>query len=102
MERGFFHYAFIAHRGEFVVLQWDDATVQDAHMGNIVFFHDRDVDRLLPDVLECASQLASAAVGMGEMYADAGGARLSLIERLEEGCALRLKAVRGTHRYACR
>lgn len=90
--RGFSHYAFIAHRGEFVVLQWDDATVQEGHMGNLLFLHDRIVDRLLPDVLECASELTSAAVGVGEMYADAAGARLLLIERLEEECALRLKA----------
>ena len=91
-QRGFSHYAFIAHRGEFVVVQWNDATVQDGHMGNIVFLHDRVVDRLLPDVLECASQLASGAVGVGEMYADAARARLALVERLEEECELRLKA----------
>jgi FkbM family methyltransferase len=90
--RGFANHAFIAHRAEFVVLQWDDATVQDGHMGNIVFLHDRSVDRLLPAVLECASQLASAAVGVGEMYAAAAVARLKLIERLEEECALRLRA----------
>lgn len=90
--RGFSHHAFVAHRAEFVVLQWDDATVQDGHMGNIVFLHDRIVDRLLPAVLECASQLASAAVGVGEMYADAAVARLKLIEHLEEECALRLRA----------
>lgn len=90
--RGFSHHALIAHRAEFVVLQWDDATLQDGHMGNIVFLHDRIVDRLLPAVLDCASQLASAAVGIGEMYADAAVARLKLIEHLEEECALRLRA----------
>jgi FkbM family methyltransferase len=90
--RCFSHYAFVLHRGEFVVLQWDDATVGDGNMGNLVFLHDRVVDRLLPDVLACASQLAHAAVGVGEMYADAAEARLELIERLEHECELRLRA----------
>jgi hypothetical protein len=91
--RGFSHHAFIAQHGEFIVLQWDDPTVQEGQMGNIVFLHDRAVDRLLPDVLACASQLASAAVGVGEIYADAATARLELVERLEEECALRLQAL---------
>jgi FkbM family methyltransferase len=91
--RGFTHYAFVVHRGEFVVLQWEDATVQDGHMGNIVFLHDRVVDTLLPDLLECASQLASATVGVGEMYAEAAGERLQLIERLEHECELRQQTI---------
>ena len=91
-ERGFSHYAFVVHRGEFVVLQWDDASVQVGHMGNIAFLHDRVVDRLLPDVLAVASQLASAAVGVGQMYAAAAAERLELIKRLERECQLRLQA----------
>jgi FkbM family methyltransferase len=89
---GFSQYAFIVHRGEFVVLQWADVSVQDGQMGNIVFLHDRVADRLLPALLACASQLASEAVGVGEMYAAAAGERLELIGRLEHECALRLQA----------
>jgi hypothetical protein len=61
-------------------------------MGNIVFLHDRVSDRLLPDVLACASRLATAAVGIGEMYAAVAAERLALIQRLEKECVLRLKA----------
>jgi FkbM family methyltransferase len=81
--RGFSHYAFLSHHGEFVVLQWDDATVEAGHMGNIVFLHDRAVSRLLPDVLECASSLAVNAVGLGEREAVAARERLAVIEELE-------------------
>lgn len=88
--RGFSQYAFVAHRGEFIVVQWNDVTVQDGHMGNIVFLHDRVADRLLPDLLTCASELASAAVGVGEMYAGAAVERLALIARLEEESAERV------------
>jgi FkbM family methyltransferase len=91
-QHGFSQHAFIVHRSEFVVLQWNDVTVEDGHMGNIVFLHDRVADRLLPELLACASELASAAVGVGEMYAAAAGERLALIARLEEECALRLQA----------
>jgi hypothetical protein len=52
-------------------------------MGNLVFLHDRILELLLPDVLDCASKLASRAVGVGEMYANAANERLAVIEGLE-------------------
>jgi FkbM family methyltransferase len=82
-QRGFSHHAFVAHRGEFVVLQWDDATVEDGHMGNIVFLHDRAVARLMPDLVACASALAVNAVALGEREAAAARERLAVIEGLE-------------------
>jgi FkbM family methyltransferase len=66
--RGFDHFAFIAHRREFVILQWDDGEVPPGHMGNLVFIHDRMVERLTPIVLEVASSLAIGAVEVGEMF----------------------------------
>ena len=81
-ERGFSHFAFIVHRGEFVILKWDDGDVPDGHMGNLVFLHDRVVVSLLPDVLDCASSLAERAVEAGEMYAAAANERLAVIEDL--------------------
>jgi FkbM family methyltransferase len=90
--RGFSHYAFIAHHGEFVILKWDDSTVANGHMGNIVFLHERVVERLLGDVLSCASDLAANALAVGEMYAIAAAERLALIERLEHESELRLRA----------
>lgn len=83
--RGFSHFAFIQHRSEFVILTWDDGEIPPGHMGNVVFLHDRVVDRLLPDVLTCASQLAVGAVRVGEMYATAAVERLAVIEGLKRG-----------------
>ena len=80
--RGFSHFAFVVHRGEFVILQWDDTTVPVGSMGNLVFLHDRVVERLAPIALECASSLALRAVGVGEMYAAAAHDRLVVIEQL--------------------
>ncbi len=82
--RGFSRYAVIQHRAEFVILTWDDGEIPAGHMGNVVFLHDRVVDRLLPDVLTCASQLALGAVQVGEMYATAAVERLAVIEEREQ------------------
>jgi len=81
--RGFHQFAFVVHRGEFVILQWDESEVPQGHMGNLVFLHARIVDRLLPAILEQASSLALRAVEVGEMYADAARDRLTVIEELE-------------------
>jgi FkbM family methyltransferase len=83
--RGFSHFAVIQHRSEFVILTWDDGEIPAGHMGNVVFLHERVVDRLLPDIVTCASQLAVGAVRVGEMYAAAAVDRLELIERLTHG-----------------
>ena len=80
--RGFSHFAFIQHRSEFTILTWDDGEIPPGHMGNLVFLHDRVLDRLLPDLLTCASQLAVRSVLVGEMYATAAAERLELIDRL--------------------
>ena len=82
-ERGFSHYACIEHRGEFVFLKWDDGSMPIGHMGNLVFLHERVLERLFPDVLDCASKLADGAVELGEMYAAAASERLAVIEELE-------------------
>jgi FkbM family methyltransferase len=83
--RGFSHFAVIQHRSEFLILTWDDGEIPAGHMGNIVFLHARVVDRLLPDVLTCASDLAIGAVQVGEMYATAAVERLAVIEELKHG-----------------
>ena len=81
--RGFSHFAFIVHREEFVILQWDDGEVPRGHMGNLVFLHARVLERLLPATLELASSLAKSAVEVGEMYAGAAKDRLAVINELE-------------------
>jgi FkbM family methyltransferase len=80
--RGFSHFAFIAHRGEFVTLKWDDGDIEAGYAGNLVFLHDRVLDGLLPVVIACASELAEAAVRVGEMYATAANERLAVIDEL--------------------
>lgn len=81
--RGFSDFAFIVHRGEFVLLQWDDSDIPRGSVGNLVFLHSRVLERLLPATLELASSLAKKAVGVGEMYADAARQRLAVIGELE-------------------
>ena len=81
--RGFTHFAFVGHHSEFVVLEWDGAMLETGEMGNLVFIHERVIDRLLEDVVACASSLALQSLGVGKMYAQAAAERLELIERLE-------------------
>jgi len=92
-QRGFAHFAFIEHHGEFVILKWDDGDVEDGHMGNLVFLHDRVLDRLLPDVVDCASRLATGAVAVGEMYAVAARERLELMETVDRESERRLRRI---------
>lgn len=81
--RGFSHFAFIAHRGELVTLRWDDGDIPIGSMGNLIFLHDRVLDRLLPDVLACASSLADQAVELAEARSEAANERLAVIEELK-------------------
>jgi FkbM family methyltransferase len=82
--RGFSHFAFIAHRGEFAALQWDDGDVPRGHMGNLVFLHDEVLERLLPTTLTLSSSLAKNAVEVGENYARAANDRLAVIRGLAQ------------------
>lgn len=90
--RGFSHLAFIAHRGEFVILQWNDGVVPVGCMGNLVFLHDRVVEHLLPAVLECASSLAERAVALAEVQANEAHDRLVMIDELSRENDLLAKA----------
>jgi FkbM family methyltransferase len=83
--RGFSQFAFLEHRGEFVLLKWNDATVGTGRMGNIVFLHDGALEALLPVLLECGSALAQENVELGETYVAEAHARLAVIEQLEQG-----------------
>src|SRR5207244_4251892 len=84
---------FMAHRGQFVILQWDDASLATGEMGNLVFLHERIAAGLLPDVLASASSLAGRALEQAEMFARAADERLALIEKLERECELRLQRI---------
>ena len=81
--RGFTHHAFVAHRGEIVTLQWDEVDLPVGAMGNLVFLHDRVLDRLLPSVLRCASSLAKTTVELAESRSGAADERLVVIEELK-------------------
>jgi FkbM family methyltransferase len=91
--RGFAHFAFIVHRGEFVTLKWDDGGVESGAMGNLVFLHDRVLARLLPEVLACAGQLAEQAVGRGQRYMRAAAERSALVAELKRAADDRLALV---------
>ncbi len=81
--RGFTHFAFIVHRGEFVILRWDDGDVERGSMGNLIFLHDRILSLLLPKVLDCAGELAERAVSRGRAYMHVADDRLSLVNELK-------------------
>jgi hypothetical protein len=80
--RGFAHFAFVVHHGEFSSLLWDDASIDDGEVGNLIFVHDRCVDRLLPTFLECASNLARATAAFASSRASAAAERLSTLQTL--------------------
>ncbi len=83
-EREFNHFAFVIHRGEFVTLKWDDAEVERGAMGNLIFLHDGVLQRLLPDVLDCATQLTEDAVRLGREYVHIADDRLALMDELKQ------------------
>jgi FkbM family methyltransferase len=91
--RGFSHFAFIVHRGEFVTLSWDEGEVERGAMGSLVFLHDRVLERLLPDVLDFAGGLAERAVRVGQAYMRAWNDRLALVDELKQAADDRLALV---------
>lgn len=91
--RGFSHFAFIVHRGDFVTLKWDDGDVETGSMGNLLFVHDSVLARILPDLLECAGSLAEEAVSLGARYMRVASDRLAIIGGLEQAASDRLALV---------
>lgn len=98
--RGFVHFAFIVHRGEFVTLQWDDADVERGAMGNLVFLHDRLLEKVLPELLDCAGSLAVQAVRVGQAYMRAAAERSALVDGLKQAADERLALVEELHEVA--
>jgi FkbM family methyltransferase len=80
--RGFSEYALIVHRGVFVTLQWKDGAIPSGYMGNLVFLHDRVVDRLLPATMELASSLTKIAVEAGEEFMKVANDRIAVINEV--------------------
>jgi len=63
--RGFSHFAFVVHRGEFVTLKWDDGEVEPGAMGNLIFLHERVVATLMPEIVDVSGLLAEQATRVG-------------------------------------
>ena len=82
--RGFHHFAFVVHRGEFITLKWDDGEVERGAMGNLIFLHDGVLPRLLSTVLDCAGRLAEQSVRAGQVYVQAAYERAALLDELEQ------------------
>jgi FkbM family methyltransferase len=91
--RGFNHFAFIVHRGDFVTLKWDDGEVEEGAMGNLLFVHDGVLAQLLPDLLDCAGRLSEEAVRLGQDYMRVASERLALVDELEGAANDRLALV---------
>jgi len=82
--RGFTHFAFVVHRGDFVSLKWDDGEVERGAMGNLVFLHDSALERLAPAVRDCAAALSERAVSLGRSYMQAASDRSAVISELSQ------------------
>jgi FkbM family methyltransferase len=81
--RGFSKFAFLEHRGDFVLLKWNDADVPSGFMGNLVFLHDSVVEAMRPVIFDHALAVAARSVAVGEAYARVAAERLEVIETLE-------------------
>jgi FkbM family methyltransferase len=91
--RGFNHFAFVVHRGEFVTMKWDDAEVERGAMGNLVFLHDRVLEALLPAVARFAGTLAEEAVTIGLRNERVAAERFGIIDELKHAADDRLGAI---------
>jgi FkbM family methyltransferase len=85
--RGFSHFVLVLHRGEAAFLRWDVADVPRGEFGNLVFLHDRIIEDVWPEVVNCATACAEAAIEnlerrLAVIEADRA-ARLDVIERLD-------------------
>jgi FkbM family methyltransferase len=80
--RGFEHFAFVLHSGEFTTLRWDDPSAERGEVGNLVFLHERALVRLMPALLECASALAGESLEVAGRYVRAAEERLRLVDEL--------------------
>lgn len=90
--RGFSHFAFFVHAGEFTFVQWDDATIEPGAMGNLVFLHDRVVERSMPYVLASASESTRRVVRLAAERAAAATERDRLLVELRGEYELQARA----------
>jgi FkbM family methyltransferase len=91
--RGFLHFALIAHSDEFITLQWDDGSLQEGGLGNLIFLHDRVLPLVASEVLACASRLAAGAVSVGRMYMDAANERLEALNENQRAAEERVGVI---------
>jgi FkbM family methyltransferase len=91
--RGYTHFVFLIHRDEFVTFKWDDGEVERGAMGNLVFLHDRILDRVLPDLLDVLAELSERAVAVGQRSARAATERLDVIDGLVRTAEERLALI---------
>ncbi|MHB8532598.1 MAG: FkbM family methyltransferase [Solirubrobacteraceae bacterium] len=98
--RGFNHFLFLIHRGEFDTFAWDDAAIETGAMGNLVFLHDRTLDTVLPGVVGVLAELAQRAVTVGQGHAHAAAERLAVIDDLVRTAAERLDLINEIERIA--
>jgi FkbM family methyltransferase len=95
--RGFEHFAFVVHRGQFITLKWDDGEIERGAMGNLVFLHERVIARLLAEVLAVSGLLAEQAVAVGRMFERAASERLELVAELVKAADERLALIHELH-----
>jgi FkbM family methyltransferase len=88
--RGFSHFVLVLHRGEWALFKWDDPDVPEGEFGNLVFLHDRIVEHVWPEVVNCATACAEAAL---EQLAQENHERLVVINKLHAESEARLETI---------
>jgi FkbM family methyltransferase len=91
--RGFRHFACLVHAAPFAALTFDVAEIEPGEFANLVFLHDRVVDRALPALLEIATRLAGSTLRAAREYRAAADERLAVVEELNREARARLEIV---------
>ena len=82
--RGFADFAFIAHRPGADLVQWNDGSAETGDWGNLIFIHERVVDRLRPIFQQAANEAQFALETALRVERDAAQERLTALKQLDE------------------
>jgi hypothetical protein len=91
--RGFSHFLYLIHRGEFASFAWDDGEVEPGAMGNLLFLHERVLDSALPSMLAVLAELSEQAVAVARRHTSAAAERLEVIDGLAQAADERLTLI---------
>ncbi len=98
--RGFGQFLLVVHRDDLVSLKWNDGEVEAGDMGNLLFLHDRVLERLLPTLVEVCASVSQSAITVAQRYRDVAAERLAVIGELERTAEERLALIENIQKEA--